>query len=104
MAILLNAASRSGGIPASATTFPTTHPAGATVTDGVDMTATVDADKGPEVGLLEKVDPRATERIVLVYDVPRGTTAQAVELHSALSSDGATVALPGARGLSAQAP
>ena len=65
-------------------------------TYAVDTTATVDSDKGDEVGLPEKINPGATERIVVVYDVPAAATPEAIELHGAQDSGGALVALPAA--------
>jgi hypothetical protein len=62
----------------------------------LNVEATVDADKGPEIGLPEKINPGAAEEIVVVFDVPAGTTPQAIELHGSAASGGVTVALPAA--------
>lgn len=63
---------------------------------GVDVNATVDADKGPEVGLPEKINGGATETILLVFDVPAGATPTTLEVHGSEVSGGQLLALPGA--------
>jgi hypothetical protein len=62
-------------------------------TYGIDVRATVDVDKGPDVGLQKSLNPGETKRIVVVFDVPTAAAPQAVELHGAPRSDGVLVAL-----------
>lgn len=59
-----------------------------------DLNATVEVDKGPEIGAPEQINPGATEEIVVVFDVPAGANPEAVELHGSASSGGVKVALP----------
>lgn len=60
----------------------------------VDTRATMDLGEGPEPGLQKNVNPSETVPITVAYDLPTGTTAQAIELHGAHGSHGVTVALP----------
>lgn len=61
----------------------------------MNLEATVNADKGPEVGMLEKINGGATETILLVFDAPDTARPSAIELHGSASSSGVLLALPG---------
>lgn len=57
-----------------------------------DTDATVTVDKGPEIGLPEEVNPDASERVVIVFDMPKGAKLTAVELHDTAETHGVRVA------------
>lgn len=63
-------------------------------TYGVDIDATVNVDKGPEVGLPEKINGGATETIIVVFDAPEDAKPTAIEVHGSSTSEGALLALP----------
>lgn len=63
-------------------------------TYGVDVEATVNVDKGPEIGLPERINGGATETIIIVFDAPDAAKPTAIEVHGSTDSAGALLALP----------
>lgn len=63
--------------------------AGTTYSPDIDATVTV--DKGPEIGLPEEVNPDASERVTVVFDVPKNAKPAGIELHDTAESEGTEV-------------